>query len=138
MGGKCWRACVMAAVCALVVLSGTRAEDAKPTDEGKAEKFAGKTFDLKAKEKASITLSFPAGKTFTITVRSKKESDVNLFVYDSAKKVVDKDDSPGPSCDLTFTAKKAGKYVLEVVNKGPGANSSTLKVSAGKKKSKDE
>jgi hypothetical protein len=43
------------------------------------------------------------------------------------------DDSPGPSCEVEFTSKEGGKYTIEVVNKGPGANSSTLKVSFGKK-----
>jgi hypothetical protein len=138
MSGKSWRAWGLAAVFALVVLCGTRAEDAKEAkaiDGGKAEEFKGKTFDLKAKGKAAVTLTFPAGKTFTVTARSKKETDVNLFIYDSAKKEVAKDDSPGPSCDITFTPKAAGKYTLEVVNKGPGSNTSTLKVEAGKKKS---
>jgi len=113
------------------MLSGARAEE-KATDEGKAEDFKGKTFDLKEKGKASITLAFPAGKKATVTVRSEKKSDVNLYVHDAAKKVVAKDDSPGPDCDLTFTPKEAGKFTLEVVNLGPGGNRSTLKVDLGK------
>ena len=136
MGGKSSRVCALTAVCALVALCGTRAQEVKAKDEGKAEEFKGKTFDLKAKGKAAIILSFPAGKNVTVTVRSDKETDVNLFVYDAAKKVVAKDDSPGPSCDLTFTPKEAGKYTLEVVNLGPGPNRSTLKVAFGKKKGK--
>jgi hypothetical protein len=126
----------LAVVFALVVPCGARAEDAKESraiDGGKAEAFKGKTFDLKPKEKAAITLTFPAGKTFSVTVRSKKESDIHLFIYDSAKKEVARDDSPGPSCDITFTPKAAGKYTLVIVNKGPGSNSSTLEVEAGKK-----
>ena len=58
----------------------------------------------------------------------------HLFVYDAAKKVVAKDESPGPSCDIKFTAKEAGKYTLEVVNLGPGDNKSTLKVEFAKAK----
>jgi hypothetical protein len=64
-----------------------------------------------------------------VTVKSEKETDIHLFVYDAAKKVVAKDDSPGPSCELNFTPKTDGKYVLEVRNLGPGDNRSTLKVS---------
>jgi len=132
MNSKSLRACVLAALCAVAALCGARAAEVKPTDEGKAEDFKSKTFDLKEKGKAAVTLAFPAGKEAAITVRSEKKSDVHLFVYDAAKKVVAKDDSPGPSCDLKFTAKEAGKYTLEVVNLGPGDNKSTLKVEFAK------
>jgi hypothetical protein len=100
-------------------------EEAK---EMKAEEFKGKTFSLKEKGKGHVTLTFPAGKKATVTVKSTKETDVNLYVYGADKKVVEKDVSPGPSCMLSFTPKEAGKYTLEVVNLGPGANKSTLKV----------
>jgi hypothetical protein len=133
MDGKRWRLGALAALFAFVVVCVTRAEDDKATDEGKAEEFKGKTFDLKAKGRAKVALTFPAGKKASVSVRSEKETDVNLFVYDEAKKVVAKDDSPGPSCDVTFTPKKAGKYTLELVNLGPGSNRSTLKVAFGKK-----
>ena len=129
MHGKSWRVVLLAALVALLLLSGTRAQDGKVPDEGQAEKFKGKTFDLKAKGKAAIRLAFPAGKKAWVTVKSEKETDIHLFVYDADKKVVAKDDSPGPSCELNFTPKADGKYVLEVRNLGPGANRSTLKVS---------
>ncbi len=131
MGIKFWHAVSLAVLCS-VLLGALRAEDAAPTDEGKAEEFKGKTFDLKAKGKATIALTFPAGKEAAVSVRSDKETDIHLFVYDSTKKLVAKDDSPGPSCDLTFSPKEGGKYILEVVNEGPGANRSTLKVVFGK------
>jgi hypothetical protein len=134
MNVKSWHVGVLAAVFALAVLCTSRAEEVKATDEGKAEDFKGKTFDLKEKGKAAITLSFPADKEAVITVRSEKKSDVNLFVYSAAKKEVAKDDSPGPSCDIKFTPQEAGKYTLEIVNLGPGENKSTLKVTYGKKK----
>jgi hypothetical protein len=138
MGIRNWRVGVLAALWVAVALCGVQAGDAKPTDEGKAEKFKGKKFDLKEGGKAAIYLTFPAGREFVITVKSDKKSDVNLFVYDADKKVVDKDDSPGPDCEVKFTAKKAGKYMLEVVNKGPGANTSTLKVAGSKKRPKGD
>jgi hypothetical protein len=128
MYGKNVRVGVAALVALAAVLCAARAQDAKPIDGGKAEEFKSKSFDLKAKGKAAITLTFPAGKEATITVRSDKMTDVNLFIYDADKKVVAKDDSPGPSCDLKFTPKEGGKYTLEVVNLGPGENRSTLKV----------
>ncbi|HYT91043.1 MAG TPA: hypothetical protein VEL76_20190 [Gemmataceae bacterium] len=137
MDGKSWRVGLLAILCTLLVLCRTGAQDGKATDEGKAEEFKGKTFDLKEKGKAAIILTFPADKKVLVTVRSEKKSDVNLFVYDAAKKVVAKDDSPGPDCDLTFTPKEAGKLTLVVVNLGPGENRSTLKVSFGKAKGKE-
>jgi hypothetical protein len=139
MNGKSWRVLLLAALVALLLLSGSRAQDGKVPDEGMAEKFKGKTFELKEKGKAAIRLAFPAGKKAWVTVKSEKETDINLFVYDADKKLVAKDDSPGPSCELSFTPKEAGKYVLEVRNLGPGANRSTLKVGFKKPgKSEDE
>ena len=134
MRSRLWRVVMPVALIALgTLLCGAPAQDVKATDAGKAEEFKGKTFDLKEKGKAAIKLTFPAGKKVSVTVRSDKQTDINLFVYDAAKKVVAKDDSPGPSCDLTFTPKEAGPYTLEVSNLGPGDNRSTLKVDFSKK-----
>jgi hypothetical protein len=134
MDGKSWRVCALAGLFLLAVLCSTRAEDDdKVPDGGKVEKFKGKTFDLKEKGKAKITLTFPAGREVRLTIKSKKKTDVNLFVYNAAGKEVAKDDSEGPSCDLKYTSKKGGKYTIEVVNLGPGGNSSTLKASVAKK-----
>jgi hypothetical protein len=124
--------CVLASLFALAALAGARAEDAKPTDEGKAEDFKGKAFDIKEKGKAAFTLAFPAGRKATVTVKSEKQTDINLFVYDAGKKEVAKDDSPGPDCEVSFTPKEAGRLTLVVVNKGPGANRSGVKVALGK------
>ena len=130
--------CALAVLFALVLLCGTQARAAKKGDGGKAEKFKKKTFKLKEGRKGKVTLSFPAGKTFDVKVRSTGKPDVNLFIYDAAKKEVAKDDSPGPDCDIEFTPKKAGKYTLEVVNKGPKSTTSTLTVTLKKKKPKPE
>ncbi len=134
MYGKSWWVCVPAALVALaVLLHGAQVQGGKDKDDlGNAEEFKGKTFELKEKGKASVTLLFPSGKEATITVRSEKKSDVNLFIY-AGKKLIDKDDSPGPSCDLKFTPKESGKYTLVIENLGPGENSCTLKVAYGKK-----
>jgi hypothetical protein len=132
MSNKSLRVVVLAVLCGVAVLCGRLAAEEKPSDEGKVEDFKGKAFDLKEKGKASITLVFPAGKEVSLTVRSDKKSDINLFIYDAAKKVVAKDDSPGPSCDLKFTSKEGGKYTVEVVNLGPGDNKSTLKMESVK------
>jgi hypothetical protein len=128
MEGTSWRVSALASLLVVVLLCGLRAEDAKPTDEGNAATFKGKTFELKDKGEAAILLSFTAGAKVQVTVKSDERTDVNLFVYDSANKVVAKDDSEGPDCEVKFTVKEAGKYKLVVQNHGPGKNRSTLKV----------
>ena len=129
MCGKILRAAVLTTLVALATtLCAARAQGPEPIDGGKAEAFKAKSFDLKEKGRAAIMLTFPAGKEASLTVRSDKKTDVHLYIYDAARKVVAKDDSPGPSCDLRFTPKEAGRYTLEVVNLGPGENRSTLKV----------
>jgi hypothetical protein len=131
MDGKRWYVWALVPLLALALLCGrlcsTRAEEDKPSDEGKVEDFKGKTFDLKEKGKAAIILAFPAGKEVTLTVRCDKKPDVNLFVHDSAGKEVAKDDSKGPDCDIKYTSKDGGKYTIEVVNLGPGETKATLK-----------
>ena len=129
MNVKLWRVLVLAALCAMLALNGaaTRADD-KPTDEGKAEDFKGKTYDVKEKGKVAIVLAFPSGKEALITIKSESKSDVNLYVLDDAGKEVAKDDSPGPDCEIKFKPKVSGKYTLEIRNLGPGDNKSALKV----------
>jgi hypothetical protein len=131
MNGLSWRVSVLAVWCALVMLCGTRADEAKPKDLGKAEKFKGKTFDVKDKGDVAFTLTFPAGKA-KVVVKSKQKTDINLFVYDAEGKEIAKDDSPGPDCEVTFTLKEAGKVKLVLKNLGPGDNKSTVKVSLRK------
>jgi hemoglobin len=105
-------------------------EEVKATDEGKAEDFKGKSFDVKEKGEAAIILDFMSGKKVTIKVKSDNEkADVNLFVYDADKKEVAKDDSKGPDCEVAFTPKASGKYTLVVRNLGPGATKSKITTS---------
>jgi hypothetical protein len=133
MRGKVWRVGVPVALVALAALLGAvRAREDKPIDGGKAEEFKGKAFDVKEKGKVAVALTFPAGKEAVVTVRGEKKTDVHLFVYDAAKEVVVKDDSPGPDCDVKFTPKEAGTYTLEIRNLGPGDNRCTLKVELAK------
>ncbi len=132
MSGRFVRVSAAAALSLLGLLCSVRAEEVKPTDEGKAADFKEKSFDLKEKGSAAITLTFEAGKKVSVTVKSEKKSDINLFIYNDAKKLVAKDDSPGPDCDVTFTPKEDGKLKLVLRNKGPGENRSTLKVKIDK------
>lgn len=131
MKGKIRGVCALAAMVAVTALSGSRA-DVTIADGLKAAEYKPKGIELKAGEKGTLKLSFKAGKEVTVTVTSAKESDVNLFVYDADMKEIAKDDSPGPSCKVTFTPKKDGELTLVVINKGPGANTSTVKVDVAK------
>ena len=124
--------CVSAALFTLVVLSAGQAGDVKPSDEGKAAAFKGKTFDLKEKGEAAILLTCAAGKEVTATTKGEKETDVHLFIYAVDKKEVGKDTSPGPKCEVKFTPAKDGQFKLLVRNLGPGANKVTLEVKAAK------
>lgn len=128
---KNWQVCVLSALFSLALLSGGRAGDAKPSDEGKAAKFKGKTFNLKEKGEAAILLTCTAGKEVTATTKGEKETDVHLFIYSKDKKEVGKDTSPGPKCEVKFTPAKAGKFKLLVRNSG-GANKVTLEVKVAK------
>ncbi len=123
---------VLVVLFTLTVLCGVRAEDVKPSDEGKAAEFKGKTFDLKEKGEAAILLACPAGKEFTASTKGEKETDVHLFVYSDDKKEVGKDTSPGPKCEVKFTPTKDGKFKFHVRNLGPGANKVTLEVKVAK------
>jgi hypothetical protein len=132
MAVKNWGGCALVSLFGLVMLSGAPAQDTKPIDEGKAEEFKGKTYDIKEKGEAAILLTFPAGKKATVTLRGEKKTDVHLFVYDTNKKLVAKDDSPGPNCDVEFTPKKSGTLTLVIRNLGPGPNRVPLKVEVAK------
>jgi hypothetical protein len=132
MNSRIWPVFASAALGVLAALGVARAADPKPLDEGKAEEFKGKSYDLDEKAKTSVVLAFPAGKEVVITVKGVKKTDVHLFVYDAAGKEVAKDDSPGPDCEVKLTPKEAGKYTLEIRNLGPGATSAALKVDFAK------
>jgi hypothetical protein len=132
MISKNWQMGALAVLFTLVVLSGARGGDVKPSDEGKAAEFKGKTFDLKEKGEAAILLTCTAGKEITATTKGAKETDVHLFIYAEDKKEVGKDTSPGPKCEVKFTPAKDGKFKFLVRNRGPGANKVTLEVKAAK------
>jgi hypothetical protein len=135
---KNWKVSVLASLFALAVLCAARANDVtpaqgkdKPTDEGKVEDFKGKTVEMKDKSAFAILLTCPAGKEVIATTKADKDTDVNLYVYDEAKKEVGKDTSPGPKCLVKFTPAKTGKFLLVVTNEG-GPNKVTLEAKLAK------
>ena len=126
-----WKVSALTALFLLAVLGSVRAQDVKPTDEGKGTEFKGKTVAMKDKGEFAILLTFSAGKEVTATTKGDKETDVHLFVYDPNMKEVGKDTSPGPKCEVKFTPAKDGKYKLLVRNSG-GPNKVTLEVKVAK------
>jgi hypothetical protein len=134
------KVCALASLFALAVLCAVQANDArpfeqdkdvKPTDEGKVEDFKGKIVEMKDKSAFAIVLACPANKQVIATTKGDKDTDVNLYVYDDAKKEIVKDTSPGPICEVKFTPAKAGKFTLLVTNTG-GANKVTLEAKVAK------
>jgi hypothetical protein len=128
MSIKTCLACVLAA---LFTLAAVQAREEKPTDEGNGTEFKSKTVEMNDKGEFSVVLSFDAGKEVTATTKGEKETDVHLYVTDADKNVVGKDTSPGPTCEVKFTPKKDGKFMLRVTNKG-GMNKVTLEVKVAK------
>jgi hypothetical protein len=122
----------LTAVFALVVVCGVRGDDAKPSDEGKAAEFKGKSFDINEKGEIAILLTCEAGKEVTATTKGEKKTDVHLFIYSEDKKEVGKDTSPGPKCEVKFTPATEGKFKFVVRNQGPGANKVTLEAKVAK------
>jgi hypothetical protein len=128
MRRRTWLTCALATLCALAVSLDARARDVKPTDEGKGADFKSKSFEIKEKGEAAVLLSFSADKEVTATTKGDKETDMHLFVYGADGKVIGKDTSPGPKCEVKFKPAKDGKYKLLVRNVGPGSNNVTLEV----------
>ena len=122
---------VATALFALATLSTSRADDAKPTDEGKGAEFKGKKYEMKDKGQVAVLLSFDAGKEVEATTDGPKETDVHLFVYDQAGKEVGKDTSPGPKCSVKFTPAIDGKYKF-VIKNAKGDNSVDFHVKVAK------
>jgi hypothetical protein len=127
MSWKTWPVGGVAILCLFLAQGGGRADDAKPTDEGKGAEFKSKNFEMKDQGEVALLLSFDAGKEFEATTDGTKETDVHLFVYDETGKQVGKDDSPGPKCSVKVTPPKDGKYKF-VIKNSKGANTVTFAV----------
>jgi hypothetical protein len=117
---------VLMAVCAV------RANDVKPSDEGKGSEFKAKKIEMKEKGEVAYLLSFEAGKEFEATTDGIKETDVWLYVYDESGKEVGKDTTTGPKCSVKVTPTTAGKYKFVVKNVKGGDNTVTFDVKVAK------
>jgi hypothetical protein len=122
---------VTAAAVMFAVATLCPAQDVKPTDLGNGAAFNGKKIEMKDKGEVAYLLSFTAGKEFEATTDGLKNTDVHLFVYDSSRAEVAKDDSPGPKCSVKVTPKQDGQYKFVIKNAG-GANTVTFNVKVAK------
>lgn len=130
MTGKFWRTGGVLAVMTLA-MTVSRAEEVKPTDEGRGAEFKAKKIEMKDKGEAALLLSFEAGKEFEATTDGVKDTDVHLFVYDEAGKEVGKDDTTGPKCSVKFTPTAVGKFKFLIKNM-KGDNAVTFAVTVAK------
>jgi hypothetical protein len=88
-----------------------------------------KSFNLNQNQEKSFKVNLPAGKLALIAVRSEKETDVDLFVYDADDNEVAKDERVSKDAFVAFTPTEAKEYRVKVINLGPGEN--TCKVLFG-------
>lgn len=111
----------VSAGCILLVL--TLVQGASP--QGK-DKKPSNVHEMKELAKKVFHLTFEAGKEAKIEVKSRNETDVDLFVeeMDGTEVVSDTDDSK--DCSVIFTPLKMKTYRVSIVNLGPGDNKCTL------------
>jgi hypothetical protein len=130
---KHWVLPAVALACAMVASGAAVALEDKTSEAGKASAFKNRVFEIKEKGEVAVLLPFAAGGPVTVTTNGERETDVHLFIHDGDNIGVDKDTSPGPTCEVKFTPTKEGTFKLLVKNEGPGPNTVTLKVKAAER-----
>ena len=127
-----WQVAALATLLALMSHSVIRADDPKPSYDGKATEFKGMTFNMKVQGEVVVLLHCLAGKQVTVTTKGVKQTDVDLYIYDVNRREIAKDTSPGPKCELKFTPTHDEKVKVLVHNWGPGSNRVTLEAKVAK------
>ncbi len=84
-------------------------------------------FPLKEGETKSFKVNFPAGKLAAVWVTSAKKTDVDVIVYDKDDKVLAADVRISKDCFVSWLVERPEECRVEVVNRGPGANTCVLK-----------
>ncbi len=79
-----------------------------------------RTFDIRAGEKKTFNISFPAGKKAEIWITSERLTDIDIFVFDAANRKVAQDVAFNKDCYVTFVPTQTQTYRIEVVNVNMG------------------
>ncbi len=75
------------------------------------------TFNLRSGASTTRYVKFEAGKRVEIRVKSEKDSDVDLFVYDRNGMLVAKDEEINKNCMVSFKPEATQTYSIRVVNR---------------------
>jgi hypothetical protein len=94
--------------------------------EKKATKGNTRTFDLPKEGRAYFFVRLPAKQIAEFSVKSEKDPDVDLFIYDGHNKLVGEDTDTSPHCKVIIEPEKDGLYRMGVVNFGDGPNRCSL------------
>ena len=81
---------------------------------------------LKAGEHEEIPLKLPGGQAVSVWVESKEETDVDLIVYDAARREIASDLRIDKNCFVTFQTGEGGVFQLRLINLGSIANESRV------------
>jgi hypothetical protein len=76
-----------------------------------------RSFNLSSNEKYTCNVEFKAGQKAQIWVTSDHDSDVDLFVYNSANQRVVFDDGPSKDCYVEFVPARTETFKIEVWNR---------------------
>jgi hypothetical protein len=75
-----------------------------------------RTFDIRAGEKKTFHISFPAGQKAEIWIKSEQNTDIDIFVFDAAGRPVTQDVRFDKDCYVWFVPAQTQTYRIEVVN----------------------
>jgi hypothetical protein len=76
-----------------------------------------RSFNLATNEKYDCHVEFKAGQKAQIWVKSDQDSDVDLFIFDSAGREVRRDDGPSKDCYIEFIPQRTERFKIEVWNR---------------------
>src|SRR5262245_43410715 len=76
-----------------------------------------RTFNLSRNEKYTCDVEFKAGVRARVTVTSEFDSDVDLFIFDSAGREVVRDDGPSKDARVEWVPDRTQTYRIEVWNR---------------------
>src|SRR5215467_5628823 len=73
------------------------------------------------------TMSFVAGETARVTVVGDHDTDLDLYVYDENGNEIVSDTDDTDVCEVTWTPRWTGVFIIKVVNRGSVYNNYTIR-----------